>query len=368
VAQADLWGAGWVIDGLDTEWKRVGKDDVAPDTKALQVTATTWASTLIGAAEATQLTKQGLTAAATKNKDAVTRWKAVADEEAQAAAADVETGRVLLVALTAEIAPLARAEAGARADLNTAIAEQAARLVANVALGDEAVAATGIVAATAATGARAVLDAAAATKASVEAQQAFHDARADWAADNLLPLQQELDKLKAKKLAVDGMVVDAEARFDAAREQCKRAAFLAAQEAREKAQEVAKALTAKQEEVKKAYAAKASFPTDGSAGTLCHYPKKAADAAQEPRKECLEGEQGKPLCCGAAQRFLKDGTKLSIETCQLATDTTYTYYPALPADAVVAPTPETWRFQCISGAQKLAAAAAAALTAGYMMA
>jgi hypothetical protein len=65
---------------------------------------------------------------------------------------------------------------------------------------------------------------------------------------------------------------------------------------------------------------------------------------------------------------LKDGTKLSIETCQLATDTTYTYWPALPAGALVAPTSETWRFQCISAAQKLAAAATAALAAGYMMA
>jgi hypothetical protein len=65
---------------------------------------------------------------------------------------------------------------------------------------------------------------------------------------------------------------------------------------------------------------------------------------------------------------LKDGTKLSIETCQLADATTYTYYPALPENAVVAPTPETWRFQCISAAQKLAAAATAALAAGYMMA
>jgi len=120
--------------------------------------------------------------------------------------------------------------------------------------------------------------------------------------------------------------------------------------------------------VKKAYEAAAEFPTDGSVGTLCHYPKVAEGEAAQPRPECAEGEPGAPLCCGAAQRFLKDGTKLSIETCQLATDTTYTYYPALPADAVVAPATETWRFQCISAAQKLAAAATAALAAGYMMA
>lgn len=81
MAQANLWGAGWVLTALDTEWKHVGKDDGA-DTKAAQVTADTWKTTVLGAAEATQTTKQGLTTAATKNKDAVTRWKAVADEEA----------------------------------------------------------------------------------------------------------------------------------------------------------------------------------------------------------------------------------------------------------------------------------------------
>jgi len=65
---------------------------------------------------------------------------------------------------------------------------------------------------------------------------------------------------------------------------------------------------------------------------------------------------------------LKDGTKLSIETCQEVGTTTYTYFPPLPEGAVVEPTTETWRFQCISAAQKLAAAATAALAAGYMMA
>lgn len=44
-----------------------------------------------------------------------------------------------------------------------------------------------------ATGARAVLAAATATKESVEAQQAFHDAREDWASDNLLPVQMIYD-------------------------------------------------------------------------------------------------------------------------------------------------------------------------------
>jgi hypothetical protein len=83
---------------------------------------------------------------------------------------------------------------------------------------------------------------------------------------------------------------------------------------------------------------------------------------------CNPGTDEAPTCCGAAQRFLKDGTKLSVETCQLASDNTFTYYPPLPTGAVVEPAPQTWRFQCISAAQKLAAAATAALAAGYMMA
>jgi len=74
------------------------------------------------------------------------------------------------------------------------------------------------------------------------------------------------------------------------------------------------------------------------------------------------------LCCGAAQKFLKDGTKLAIETCQKIGTNVYTYYPPLPTGAVAEPTTETWRFQCISGAQKLVATATAALAASYMMA
>jgi len=133
------------------------------------------------------------------------------------------------------------------------------------------------------------------------------------------------------------------------------------------AQEVAAANLLAKADVKTKYDDTSKFPTDGAVGTLCNFPKPVDGEAQAPRVKCLEDKDA-PLCCGAAQRFLKDGTKLSIETCQLATTTTYTYYPALPEGAVVAPTPETWRFQCISAAQKLAAAATAALAAGYMMA
>lgn len=116
--------------------------------------------------------------------------------------------------------------------------------------------------------------------------------------------------------------------------------------------------------VKTDYDLKAAFAKTGETNTICSFPKKAKDAAQEPRAVCKDG-----FCCGAAQKFLRDGTKLAIETCQKATGVhTYQYFPPLPPSATVEPTPETWRFQCISGAQKLVATATAALAASYMMA
>jgi len=122
------------------------------------------------------------------------------------------------------------------------------------------------------------------------------------------------------------------------------------------------------DKVKSDYESRAAFPTEGAIGALCNFPKVGADEAEKPRPPCAEGEPDKPLCCGAAQKFLKDGTKLSIETCQLQTTTTYKYFPPLKEGALVEPASQVWRFQCISAAQRLAAAAAAALATGYMMA
>jgi hypothetical protein len=367
-AQVNLWFADWVSTALTEDLTLTGNET----NKAAEVTADTWKNRTIGAAEATETTKTNLYTASQKEKAAAERWKAAATQEAADALADLVRARTLLADLTAEIAPLARDESAAKTAYDAAVAAQAVRVAATAELGDLAVAANASavppVVAAAATGARAVLDAAAATKASVEAQQAFHDARADWAADNLAPVATELADVKAHQAALDLEVAAAETKFDNARKACKVAAFEGAQEAREKAVAMAAARADKASAVLKDYTALSAFPTDRSAGTLCHYGKVAADAAQTPRTECLEGEPGKPLCCGAAQRFLKDGTKLSIETCQLATASTYTYYPAIDDGALVAPTAETWRFQCISAAQKLAAAATAALAAGYMMA
>lgn len=118
------------------------------------------------------------------------------------------------------------------------------------------------------------------------------------------------------------------------------------------------------EEVKEEYDVKSAMPAAGLAGALCNYTVRTSlDEDRGERPACNEG-----LCCGAAQKFMQDGTKLAIETCQLLGTNTYQYYPPLPARAVVAPAVETWRFQCISGAQKLAAVAAAVLAAGAMIA
>jgi hypothetical protein len=65
---------------------------------------------------------------------------------------------------------------------------------------------------------------------------------------------------------------------------------------------------------------------------------------------------------------LRDGTKLTVETCQDLKTKTFDYYPPIATGATTAPAVEKWRFQCISGAQKLVAAATAALAASYMMA
>jgi len=160
------------------------------------------------------------------------------------------------------------------------------------------------------------------------------------------------------------MVEGADAMLVEAIEQCKGLGYDKAQAAKKALMDLESANEAAAAEVAIDYAAKSEFADTGETNTLCAFPAQASDGSQEPRPECKDG-----YCCGAAQKFLKDGTKLAIETCQKAEGVhTYDYYPPLPEGSPVEPTPETWRFQCISGAQKLAATAAAALAASYMMA
>jgi len=165
-------------------------------------------------------------------------------------------------------------------------------------------------------------------------------------------------------VAIDDEIADKTDALAAAVSACKGLGYDKAQEALKDLMDEEEARRAAADAVATSYAAKAAFATTGETNTLCAFPPKAKDAAQEPRPPCAEG-----FCCGAAQKFLKDGTKLAIETCQAETGVhTYTYFPPLPEGSPVEPTPETWRFQCISGAQKLVATATAALAASYMMA
>jgi hypothetical protein len=176
-----------------------------------------------------------------------------------------------------------------------------------------------------------------------------------------LQMKREADLLKAQR----GEIYAAAA-VKLAQEGCHTEAFKDAQADRKAAAAAKAVIDAAKAKVAADYKAKAAMPaaatSDVTAGGLCTW-----DDATKKRPTCKE-DKAAPLCCGAAQRFLKDGTKLTVETCQLATATTYTYYPVMATGAAKAPTPETWRFQCISAAHKLAAAATAALAAGYMMA
>lgn len=77
--------------------------------------------------------------------------------------------------------------------------------------------------------------------------------------------------------------------------------------------------------------------------------EKVAGATYEEGEKAREGcDEG--LCCGSADKFLRDGSKLTIETCQKVDATKYTYWPPFTAGMLANPKSETWRFQCISAA------------------
>jgi outer membrane PBP1 activator LpoA protein len=63
------------------------------------------------------------------------RWKAMAADEVAAIEGDIGRARALLTALTQEIAPVARAESDARANLAAAVAAEEAKADAILELG-----------------------------------------------------------------------------------------------------------------------------------------------------------------------------------------------------------------------------------------
>jgi hypothetical protein len=302
---------------------------------------------------------------------ALTAYKALATAEETAVNGDIVRARALLTTLTNDIAPLARAEFTAQAAYDAAVAKEAAKKKAVEELGAKTTTVGGTT--TAATGAWAVVEAAQVAVDSVAAQQKFHDERWHWATDILTPLKKTYDLAVLADTKAKADVVTATARLAATAAACKVAAFDKAQTAREDKLTYEAGLKAIRDKVVTDYTSKAKFNATGK-GSLCNFANvkptaddyKRASIDSTGKDNCKNDED--TLCCGAAQRFLKDGTKLTIETCQTKTDTTFTYYPALVKGALVEPEPETWRFSCISGARKLAALATAALATGYMMA
>jgi len=78
---------------------------------------------------------------------------------------------------------------------------------------------------------------------------------------------------------------------------------------------------------------------------------------------------GETACCGASRVPLSDARGfLTVETCGTTDQEKYTY--TYPREPLAKTRPDTFSatFTCIEGAQRLAAAAAAAATALYMLA
>jgi len=134
---------------------------------------------------------------------------------------------------------------------------------------------------------------------------------------------------------------------------CKRRQYSDALAALTKFNEEEAAAGTKNAETKKAYDKKRDEAIAKNADC-----RKDADGV---RAECAEGE-----CCGQANRYEGNGTRMTIEVCGSSEDTTYTYWPTMKDGMAKAPQTEQWRYYCILGAGNLAAGAAAVAGALYM--
>lgn len=114
-------------------------------------------------------------------------------------------------------------------------------------------------------------------------------------------------------------------------------------------------------------------PAAGAAGSRCE--KALSNGTWRPSR--VQGEASlvcdEGLCCGAARVPLALGTDdagawRTVETCQPEDATSYDYQPARAPMALTMPDTIPVPFQCIEGAQKLAAAASALAAAVYMLA
>lgn len=111
--------------------------------------------------------------------------------------------------------------------------------------------------------------------------------------------------------------------------------------------------------------------TEKETGAKTAYDKERKDAvaknsdcrkdADGVRAECAEGD-----CCGQANRYDRDGTRMTIEVCGKPEDVSYTYWPVMKEGMAKAPQSEQWRYYCITGAKNLAATTAAVAAVVYM--
>lgn len=228
VAQIDVWFMNWMKSELTTRLEKTVGDATKAASDAAYKSGD-FATSQVGEAEATQRSKRAARLAAAKEVAARKAWKEGAQAEQAAAQADIDRAQTLLKDYVEEIVPLARAEVDARNAVDAAqkVLDESEEAKAELGKDEDASDANNVVAAT---GAYAVLRAARAAEASIKAQQEFHDARAQWALDNLTPLADVYDAAEEKNNALAKEIEEAEARLAAAKAACKRAAFATAQE------------------------------------------------------------------------------------------------------------------------------------------
>lgn len=110
----------------------------------------------------------------------------------------------------------------------------------------------------------------------------------------------------------------------------------------------------------------------GAIGSRCE--KALSNGTMRPNRSGEVTCGSEDNCCGASRVWMAAGPGTAdamwrtIETCQAATDTSYTYQPARAPLATTMPGTQSVPFTCIEGAKKLAAAASAVAAAVYMLA
>jgi len=107
--------------------------------------------------------------------------------------------------------------------------------------------------------------------------------------------------------------------------------------------------------------------TTPAAGTVNARCEKAVSNGTFRPKRNEETCTGETVCCGAA-KIPMGNVIMTVETCQEVTTEKYAWAPPRAPMETEMPDADDYLFQCIQGAQKLAAATSALATAVYMLA